>query len=207
MNHFIKICGITSKQDALMVQAEGADALGFIMHEESERFIEIEKVVDIVECLNGNLEIFLVFVNKKEEFVEDCLDKIPHAIPQFHGDEDSEFCNKFKQGFVKAVRVNPKTDFENMNYSFGAAKMLLLDSYEEGSYGGTGKSFDWNLIGNQLKIPFLLAGGIDTINVEKALASVSCQGIDISSGVESTPGKKDPNKVRDLIKKVRRFNV
>lgn len=207
MNHFIKICGITSKQDALMVQAEGADALGFIMHEESERFIEIEKVVDIVECLNGNLEIFLVFVNKKEEFVEDCLDKIPHAIPQFHGDEDSEFCNKFKQGFVKAVRVNPKTDFENMNYSFGAAKMLLLDSYEEGSYGGTGKSFDWNLIGNQLKIPFLLAGGIDTINVEKALASAPCKGVDVSSGVEKAPGKKDLRKVRDFIKLVRRFNV
>ena len=85
--------------------------------------------------------------------------------------------------------------------------MLLLDSHEEGSYGGTGKPFDWDLISNQLKIPFLLAGGIDTINVEKALASVSCRGIDVSSGVESMPGKKDPNKVRDLIKKVRRFNV
>ena len=85
--------------------------------------------------------------------------------------------------------------------------MLLLDSYEEGSYGGTGKSFDWGLIGSQLKIPFLLAGGIDTINVEKALSSVSCKGVDVSSGVESVPGKKDPIKVKDLIKKVRRFNV
>ena len=207
MTHFIKICGITSKEDALMVQEEGADALGFIMHEESHRFVEIEKVVDIIGGLNGDIDIFLVFVNKKEEFIENCLKKIPHAIPQFHGDEDPEFCNKFNKDFVKAIRVNSNTDFENINYSFGTAKMLLLDSHEEGSYGGTGKPFDWSLIGNQLKIPFLLAGGIDTINVEKALASVSCQGIDVSSGVESTPGKKDPNKVRDLIKKVRRFNV
>mgnify|MGYP001346361981 FL=1 len=207
MNHFIKICGITSKEDALMVEAEGADAIGFILHEESDRFIEIEKVADIVECLNNDLDIFLVFVNKAEEFVANCLDKIPRAIPQFHGDEGAEFCSKFSEDFVKAVRVNAETNFDNINNSFAGAKLLLLDSYEEGSYGGTGKSFDWGLIGTQLKIPFLLAGGIDTINVEKALSSVSCKGVDVSSGVESAPGKKDPIKVRDLIKKVRRFNV
>ena len=207
MNHFIKICGITSKEDALMVEAEGADAIGFILHEESDRFIEIEKVADIVECLNNDLDIFLVFVNKEEEFVANCLDKIPHAIPQFHGDEDAEFCSKFSEDFVKAVRVNAETNFDNINNCFAGAKLLLLDSFEEGSYGGTGKSFDWGLIGTQLKIPFLLAGGIDTINVEKALSSVSCKGVDVSSGVESAPGKKDPIKVRDLIKKVRRFNV
>ena len=207
MNHFIKICGITSKEDALMVEAEGADAIGFILHEESDRYIEIEKVADIVECLNNDLDIFLVFVNKKEEFVANCLDKIPHAIPQFHGDEDAQFCSKFSEDFVKAVRVNAETDFDIVNCSFAKAKMLLLDSYQEGFYGGTGKSFNWDLIGSQLKIPFLLAGGIDTINVEKALSSVSCKGVDVSSGVESAPGKKDPIKVRDLIKKVRRFNV
>ena len=207
MNHFIKICGITSKEDALMVEAEGADAIGFIIHEESDRFIEIEKVADIVECLNNDLDIFLVFVNKAEEFVANCLDKIPRAIPQFHGDEDAEFCSKFSEDFVKAVRVNAETNFDNINNCFAGAKLLLLDSYEEGSYGGTGKSFDWGLIGTQLKIPFLLAGGIDTINVEKALSSVSCKGVDVSSGVESAPGRKDPIKVRDLIKKVRRFNV
>ena len=72
MNHFIKICGITSKEDALMVEAEGADAIGFILHEESDRYIEIEKVADIVECLTKDLDIFLVFFNKKEEFVENC---------------------------------------------------------------------------------------------------------------------------------------
>ena len=207
MNHFIKICGITSKEDALMVEAEGADAIGFILHEESDRFIEIEKVADIVECLNNDLDIFLVYVNKEEEFVANCLDKIPRAIPQIHGDEDAEFCSKFSVDFVKAVRVNAETNFDNINNCFAGAKLLLLDSYEEGSYGGTGKSFDWGLIGTQLKIPFLLAGGIDTINVEKALSSLSCKGVDVSSGVESAPGKKDPIKVRDLIKKVRRFNV
>ena len=125
MNHFIKICGITSKEDALMVEAEGADAIGFILHEESDRFIEIEKVADIVECLNNDLDIFLVFVNKAEEFVANCLDKIPRAIPQFHGDEDAEFCSKFNEGFVKAVRVNAETNFDNINntiYSYEIKK-------------------------------------------------------------------------------------
>ena len=207
MTHFIKICGITSKEDAQMVEAEGADALGFILHEESQRFVEIDEVVTIVGSLKSDLDIFLVFVNKELEYVEKCLNKIPKAIPQFHGDEDQNFCNKFDQDFVKAIRVNADTNFEDMNNNFGKAKMLLLDSYEEGLYGGTGKPFDWDLIRNQLKIPFLLAGGIDTINVERALSSVSCKGIDVSSGVEHAPGIKDQAKVKDLIKKVRSFNV
>ena len=207
MTHFIKICGITSKEDAQMVEAEGADALGFILHEESQRFVEIDEVVTIVGSLKSDLDIFLVFVNKELEYVEKCLNKIPKAIPQFHGDEDQNFCNKFDQDFVKAIRVNADTNFEDMNNNFEKAKMLLLDSYEEGLYGGTGKPFDWDLIRNQLKIPFLLAGGIDTINVERALSSVSCKGIDVSSGVEHAPGIKDQAKVKDLIKKVRSFNV
>ena len=207
MTHFIKICGITSKEDAQMVEAEGADALGFILHEESQRFVEIDEVVTIVGSLKSDLDIFLVFVNKELEHVEKCLNKIPKAIPQFHGDEDQNFCNKFDQDFVKAIRVNADTNFEDMNNNFGKAKMLLLDSYEEGLYGGSGQSFDWDLIGYKLKIPFLLAGGIDTINVERALSSVSCKGIDVSSGVEHAPGIKDQAKVKDLIKKVRSFNV
>ena len=207
MTHFIKICGITSKEDAQMVEAEGADALGFILHEESARFIEIDKVVSIVESIKNDLDIFLVFVNRDQEFVEECLEKIPHAIPQFHGEEDTVFCSKFTKGFVKAIRVNEETDFEKINKNFIDAKMLLLDSYEDGSYGGTGQSFNWDLIDTQLKIPFLLAGGVDTMNVERAISSVPCEGIDVSTGVESAPGIKDPVKVRNLIEKVRRFNV
>ena len=207
MTHFIKICGITSKEDAQMVEAEGADALGFILHEESARFIEIDKVVSIAESINNDLDIFLVFVNKDQEFVEECLVKIPHAIPQFHGEEDTKFCSKFTQGFVKAIRVNEETDFEEINRNFKDAKMLLLDSYEDGSYGGTGQPFNWDLIDTQLKIPFLLAGGVDTMNVERAISSVPCKGIDVSTGVESAPGIKDPVKVRNLIEKVRRFDV
>ena len=177
------------------------------LHEESQRFVEIDEVVTIVGSLKSDLDIFLVFVNKELEYVEKCLNKIPKAVPQFHGDEDQNFCNKFDQDFVKAIRVNADTNFEDMNNNFGKAKMLLLDSYEEGLYGGSGQSFDWDLIGNKLKIPFLLAGGIDTINVERALSSVSCKGIDVSSGVEHAPGIKDQAKVKDLIKKVRSFNV
>ncbi|MDP6181510.1 MAG: phosphoribosylanthranilate isomerase [SAR86 cluster bacterium] len=207
MTHFIKICGITSKEDAQMVEAAGADALGFILHEESERFIEIDKAVSIAESIKSDLDIFLVFVNKDQKFVEECLDKIPHAIPQFHGKEDAEFCSKFTQGFVKAVRVNEETDFEEINRNFADAKMLLLDSHEEGSYGGTGQPFNWDLIDAQLKIPFLLAGGIDTMNVERAISSVPCKGVDVSTGVESAPGIKDPVKVRSLIENVRRFDV
>jgi len=190
-----------------MVEAEGADALGFILHEESARFIEIDKVVSIVESIKNDLDIFLVFVNRDQEFVEECLEKIPHAIPQFHGEEDTEFCSKFTKGFVKAIRVNEETDFEEINKNFIDAKMLLLDSYEDGSYGGTGQSFNWDLIDTQLKIPFLLAGGVDTMNVERAISSVPCKGVDVSTGVESATGIKDPVKVRNLIEKVRRFNV
>jgi len=207
MTHFIKICGITSEEDAQMVEAAGADAIGFILHEESERFVELDKAVSISESVKNDLDIFLVFVNKDQAFIEECLDKIPHAIPQFHGEEDTEFCSKFTQGFIKAIRVNEETDFEEINRNFVDAKMLLLDSHEDGSYGGTGQPFNWNLIDTQLEIPFLLAGGIDTMNVERAISSIPCKGIDVSTGVESAPGIKDSIKVRNLIEKVRRFDV
>ncbi len=207
MTHFIKICGITNKEDAQMVEAEGADALGFILHEESSRYVEIDKVISITKSIKNNLDIFLVFVNKGQEFVQECLDRVPQAIPQFHGDETPEFCNQFTNGFVKAIRVTEETNFEKINSDYADAKMLLLDSHELGSYGGTGKPFNWDLIKKPLKIPFLLAGGIDTMNVERALSLVPCKGIDVSTGVESTPGIKDPAKVRNLINIVRRFDV
>ena len=109
MNHFIKICGITSKEDALMVEAEGADALGFILHEESDRFVGIEKVVDIVECLHGDIEIFLVFVNKKEEFVANCLNKMGSKI------------NITNKGLIKITGVKKLT---NANYKIMSDRIV-----------------------------------------------------------------------------------
>ena len=207
MTHYIKICGITSEKDAQMVEALGVDAMGFIMYEESERFVEIDKVVNILKSIKNRVEVFLVFVNSIHDFVSECLSKIPQAIPQFHGEEGAEFCESFNTDFVKAIRVYASIDFRDINKTFKNAKMLLLDSYEKNSYGGSGKTFNWDLINTRVKIPFLLAGGIDTMNVEKALSSVSCKGVDVSTGVESKPGVKDPVKVKNLIEKVRRFDV
>ena len=92
-----------------------------------------------------------MFVNKGKEFVQECLDRVPQAIPQFHGDETPEFCNQFTNGFVKAIRVTEETNFEKINSDYADAKMLLLDSHELGSYGGTGKPFNWDLIKKPLK--------------------------------------------------------
>ena len=124
----------------------GVDAMGFIMYEESKRFVEIDKVVNILKSIKNRVEVFLVFVNSNHDFVSECLSKIPQAIPQFHGEEGAEFCESFNTDFVKAIRVNASIDFRDIIKTFKNAKMLLLDSYEKNSYGGSGKTIQiWEL--------------------------------------------------------------
>ena len=149
----------------------------------------------------------MLFVNQEREFVADCLKKLPTAIPQFHGDETKEYCESFGRDYVKAIRVNKDTDLEKINHDYKSAKMLIFDSYDEVSYGGTGKSFDLSLLNGLIEIPFLVAGGIDETNFHNALLIKNCSGIDICSGVEDGPGIKNHLKVKNIVEKVRSFHV
>ncbi|MDC0590395.1 phosphoribosylanthranilate isomerase [Gammaproteobacteria bacterium] len=207
MKSFIKICGITNFEDAEIAVQYGVNAIGFNLFNKSKRLIPLDKIVNICNDLSDDIEVFLLFVNQEKEFVADCLKKLPTAIPQFHGDETKEYCESFGRDYVKAIRVNKDTDLEKINHDYKSAKMLIFDSYDEVSYGGTGKSFDLSLLNGLIEIPFLVAGGIDETNFHNALLIKNCSGVDICSGVEDGPGIKNHLKVKNIVEKVRSFHV
>ena len=207
MSHFIKVCGITNSNDLKLVSTLDVDAIGFNLYQKSKRFVDLPHVRKLIEKLPEKYQIVLIFVNHKKEFVSDCLTQIPNAIPQFHGDESNEFCKSFEKEYIKAIRINSDTDLEKINQDYKDAKMLIFDSFDEKEYGGTGRTFDLNLLKDKVSIPYLVAGGINESNFQSSLNLENCIGIDVCSSVEEEPGIKDHSKVINLVEKVRSFNV
>ena len=203
MKHFIKICGITSVEDAEAVHLAGADAIGLMMYKNSSRYLELNQAKKIYDSINKRLQVVLIFVDQTEDYVGECIELMPNSISQFHGSETPTYCNSFKNDFIKAINVKEEFNLEDAYKKFLGVKILLLDSFSAEKYGGTGDTFNWELIQNSQRLPFILAGGLNPDNIELALSRVSCTGVDASSGVESHPGKKDLFKVESFIKKVR----
>lgn len=202
MKFFIKVCGITSLKDASEVCLAGADAIGLMLYEKSPRHISLDLAVKIYNKINLDLRVVLVFVNAKEEFVKECFDLMPNAIAQFHGNETEAYCSSFGKDYIKAIALKDKIDLDCVD-NYPTAKMILLDSFDPVLLGGTGITFNWDLITADIKLPYLLAGGLTSKNIKSALDKVSCAGVDVSSGVESEPGIKDNIKVNEFINKVR----
>ena len=206
MNHFIKICGITSLVDAQDAHLAGADAIGLMMYKNSSRYLNLLKAREIYDSINQQVQVVLVFVDQSEEYVNECLDLMPNAIAQFHGSETPEYCRSFKKDFIKAISIREEFNLEAAYEEFSGVKILLLDSYNPVTFGGSGNKFNWDLIQNRHQLPFILAGGLNPDNVIEALRGINCTGVDVSSSVESSPGKKDPYKVQIFINKVREFH-
>lgn len=206
MNHFIKICGITSLVDAQVAHLAGADAIGLMMYKKSSRYLNLLKAREIYDSINQQVQVVLVFVDQSEEYVNECLDLMPNAIAQFHGSETPEYCRSFKKDFIKAISIREEFNLEAAYEEFSGVKILLLDSYNPVTFGGSGNKFNWDLIQNRHQLPFILAGGLNPDNVIEALRGINCTGVDVSSSVESSPGKKDPYKVQIFINKVREFH-
>ena len=160
MSHFIKVCGITNTTDLSFISKANIDAVGFNLYKKSKRHIELVEAKALAEYLPNSFQVFLIFVNQPAQFVSKCLKQIPNAIPQFHGEEDREYCESFGANYVKAIRIRPNTDLEKINQEYKSAKMLIFDSFDEKEYGGTGQTFDLNLLGDSITTPYLVAGGI-----------------------------------------------
>ena len=207
MSYFIKVCGITNLTDLDLVMSLPIDGVGFNLYEKSKRFIDLNEAVKMSEKLPEHFQVFLIFVNQEKEYISKCLAEIPRAIAQFHGEETPEYCESFGRDYIKAIRVRSDTNIEKINKDFKSAKMLIFDSYDEKEYGGTGKTFDLDLLKDKAEVPYLAAGGIDESNFEDALHLNNCIGIDVCSSVEDVPGIKNHSKVENLIKKVRSFHV
>lgn len=199
----VKICGITSVADGMAAAEAGADMIGLMFYERSPRFVTFERAAEISRALPPFVVKVGVFVNPPEDTVMRAIGECGVTVLQFHGEEPPEFCAQFGAMTMKAFRVR---DAESLlalpTYTTDA---YLLDAYSPDAHGGTGAKFNWDLAiaAKQQGRPIFLAGGLTPENVGTAVQKVQPFGVDVSSGVESVPGNKDPAKVRAFIQAVR----
>ena len=200
----IKICGITRIEDAVCAAESGADAVGFIFHEASPRYIRPERAKQIIAALGGRVATVGVFVNRRAEEVARTAETCGLDLIQLHGDESPEYCRHFPTGrVIKAVF--PRMPEELQALTLYAVRALLVDARDASRYGGTGKRADWSLAAALGKShPLILAGGLDERNIGEALEAVCPRAVDINSGCEQTPGVKDHGKLRRIIGLIRR---
>jgi phosphoribosylanthranilate isomerase len=199
----IKICGITSLEDARTVAESGADALGFIFYAKSPRYISPERVKDISQLIPRDIVRVGVFVNHPLREVQEIVRFCGLDMIQLHGNEPPEYCRHFPSSvIIKALSPRTEQDLQTLDaYPAGA---LLIDTYDPGRYGGTGKLSNWMLAALiKKRRPLVLSGGLGTDNIVEALRTVTPHAVDINSGVETAPGEKDPHKVRNIIDLVR----
>lgn len=202
----VKICGITNLKDAEAAINFGADLLGFNFYPKSPRYISPAEAAKIINKLPAFIRIVGLFVNETSDHIRSVMDECYMNWLQFHGDEKPDFCSAFSGlnlRTIKAIRVRNNDDIKASELYFTDA--VLLDAFDPNKYGGTGLRFDWNIIGHMDKRIFL-AGGINPDNVVQAV-KLGVYGIDICSGIESEPGKKDLNKMKQLFENIRHFRA
>jgi len=198
-----KICGITCVEDALCAAELGVDALGFNFYEKSPRYIDPAEAGEIVAQLPPFVTAVGLFVNPEEETVNDAVKASGIHLIQFHGDEPDEFCMGFGRPYIKALRVSPELNVAAEMSRFSYASGILLDAFVQGKFGGTGQSFNWDLVPRKTDQAIILAGGLTPQNVEMAIQKASPYAVDVSGGVESSKGKKDSSKMKLFLDTVR----
>jgi len=198
----IKICGITRVEDGLAAARAGADAIGLVFAP-SPRRVERARALEIAAALPPFVGTVALFVNPTHNEVQTVIDELRPGLLQFHGEEEPAFCAAFGLPWLKAARVRPGVDLLQFAVRFAGANGLLLDAWSPAAQGGTGERFDWGLIPAGLARPVILAGGLTPANVAAAVRAVRPWAVDVSSGVEATPGIKDAAKIVAFIKEAR----
>ena len=200
----VKICGITNLEDALTATRAGADVLGFILYPESKRFIKAKDVRKITLNLPPFILKVGVFVNEDPRNVLEILSYAHLDFAQLHGEETPEECEYIGANrVIKVFRLKEIGEVEKIEPYIGKIRAILLDTYSKDSYGGTGKTFNWEIaraVKERFDIPVILSGGLNPENVAKAIREVNPYAVDVSSGVETEPGKKDHKKVEAFVK-------
>lgn len=190
-----KICGITRIEDALAAVEAGADAIGLVFYAKSPRAVSVQQARAIIAALPPFITTVGLFVNASRCELNETLDAVALDMLQFHGDETPEECDGYHRPYIKALRVKAGDDIEQVCRAYRNARGILLDTYVEGVPGGTGETFDWALIPNELSKPVILAGGLTSANVAQAIAQVKPYAVDVSGGVEKGKGIKDREKI------------
>lgn len=192
----IKICGITRPEDAQAAVASGADAIGLVFYAKSSRAVSVEQALRITSVIPPFVTVVALFVDEPAQDIVRILKRVPVDLIQFHGEESAEFCQQFGRPWIKALRVKPGLDIAAACHTYRAARGVLLDSWAEGVPGGTGKTFDWQLAPRDLSLPVILAGGLNEDNVGAAIARLQPAAVDVSGGIEASPGVKSAGKIR-----------
>ncbi len=202
----VKICGITNTADAQIAVSAGADALGFIFYSQSPRFVEPKVVKHIISELPPMVLTIGVFVNEEVKRVREIIEECGLALAQLHGDETPGYCESLERPVIRGIRLRDRGSLLAMAEYKGRAGVrgFIVDAFSESEYGGTGKKTNWALAAEAAKAaPILLAGGLTPANVQEAIQLVKPYGVDVSSGVEASPGKKDAAKVQAFIEEAK----
>jgi phosphoribosylanthranilate isomerase len=203
----VKICGITRVEDGHAAALAGAHAIGLVFHPASVRCVTPERARAIVQRLPPFVTAVGLFVDAPAERVHQILQEVPLQLLQFHGAETPDYCRAFPVPYIKAVRVKAGVDLLQCAGRYALAKGLLLDACVEGVAGGTGESFDWDLIPPAIPLPIVLAGGLTPGNVGAAVRRVRPWAVDVSSGVEREKGIKDAAAIAAFIRGARDADV
>lgn len=203
MSTRIKICGITRLEDAKVAANLGVDALGFIFHPQSPRFIPPEQARNIIRQLPPMINRVGVFVNQTRETIMQIATQCGIDTVQLHGNETPEFCDTISLPVIKSFSIRPDSDISKLKEY--RTQGILLDTWAPGMQGGSGVTFDWNIARKACGMfsNIILAGGLGPTNLEDALRMVDPFAVDINSGVEIMPGVKNPHKIRDVVKIVK----
>ncbi len=197
----LKVCGITRVEDALAASRLGVDALGFVFYEKSPRYISPGRAAAIIRQIPPFVSAVGLFVNPSQAEIDAVLTQCPLGVIQLHGDETPEFCQAQARRVVKAVAIRTAEDVARVTQF--PCPVLLDAKAPPGVYGGTGRCFDWSLLeGLRHRYPLILAGGLNADNIVQALQIRPWFAVDVSSGVELSPGIKDEEKIKALVKLV-----
>jgi phosphoribosylanthranilate isomerase len=204
----VKICGITNHEDASEAVRLGADALGFIFAP-SPRQVVPELARDIISDLAPFVQTVGVFVNEELSVIRERVAYCGLDMVQLHGEEPPEFCGELMPRTLKTFRINDKSSLSQIGAYKGRVKALLLDTYQKGLRGGTGKTFDWDLAveAGKFGVPIILSGGLGPSNIERAISTVKPYAVDMSSSIEARPGKKDHTLMRELMGKINKIRA
>ena len=208
----IKICGLRHAEHLAVAVEAGADAVGLVFHPSSPRAIDIPAAAQLLRHMPALVTAVGLFVDADARQVEQTLAEVPLGLLQFHGDESAEYCSSFGLPYIKAIKIAVEGDDAAQRCAEAIerhphASGFLLDSAVAGVSGGSGRRFDWQQVPPQHWRRMILAGGLDADNVEAAVKQLQPYAVDVSSGVESAPGTKDPVKIRAFIDAVHRADT
>jgi len=200
----VKICGFTNPEDTAVAVALGVDAIGLNFCEASLRYVDLKTAARMLQVVPAFVTTVGLFMDASPEYVESIIQELPLDLLQFHGNESSDYACGFERPYIKAIGMQDQSDLPTKVSEYQHCSGFLLDSHATGAVGGSGKTFDWNIIPTELRQQIILAGGINPDNVAECITQVKPYAVDVSSGVESVPGKKDQGKMQQFIQEVKR---